>query len=105
MNGFLPTQAETAILTKLKQELGFDPCHKAEELSASEETAKRNAKRVVTELTGNDRARKEQCWTDTPLSVLRERGQETNLAAYLKEVSDHLLPLLDPSFSYRKTNA
>jgi hypothetical protein len=105
LNGFLPNQAETAILTKLKQELGFDPCHKAEELSASEETAKRNAKRVVTKLTENSRARKEQCWTDTPLSVLRQRGQETNLAAYLKEVSDHLLPLLDPSFPNRKAEA
>lgn len=109
LNLFQPTETEKTILAALRKELGFDPCQKPEELTAKDETAKRSAKRVVRELTGGSRERKEQCWQETQLSVLGndddERGKETNLKAYLKEVREHLLPILDPTFIQRKAQS
>lgn len=106
LNLFEPSDDEKPTLVALRQELGFDPCHKAEELTAKDDQAKRSAKRVVKELTRGSRARKERCWADTPLAVLggddNERGKETYLKAYLHEVRRHLLPLLDPSFNPRE---
>ena len=34
-----------------------------------------------------------------------ERGKETNLKAYLKEVREYLLPILDPTFIQRKAQS
>ena len=106
LNLFDPFEDEKPVLAAIRQELGFDPCHKAEELTATDETAKRSAKRVVKELTANSRERKEHCWVKTPFSILGddddERGKETYLKAYLNEVREHLLPILDPSFTPRK---
>ena len=102
LNLFIRTEDEKPSLSALQQELGFDPCRQAHELTAKDETAKRSAKRVVAHLMGNDRARKEICWTDTPLTVLEKQGDETNLNAYLQEVRQHLLPILDPSAHARK---
>ncbi|HEX8998385.1 MAG TPA: hypothetical protein VGB07_00715 [Blastocatellia bacterium] len=105
LNLFDPTEDEKPKLAALRQELGFDPCHKAEELTAKDETAKRSAKRVVKELTGNSRERKERCWTN--VAVLgdsgKERGEGTNLKAYLEEVRKFLLPILDPSLIHRQS--
>ena len=94
LNGFICEGDEEPTLEALRQELGFDPCHKAEELQAKDETAKRSAHRVVRALLGESRERKEKCWSATPLATLRDRGGKTNLAAFLAEVTDFLLPLL-----------
>ncbi len=106
LNLFEPTDEEQPLLEHLRENLGFDPCHKAEELSAKDDTAKRSAKRVVKELTGDNRERKERCWTETALSVLGDddhpRGKETYLKAYLNEVRQHLLPILDPASVHQK---
>ncbi len=99
LNLFQPAEDEELILAALRQELGFNPCQKPEALTATEETAKRSIKRVVKELTGNSRERKERCWMDARLSRLNsdDRGQNTYLKAYLEEVRRLLLPMLDPS--------
>lgn len=109
LNLFQPTEAETQILIALRQELGFDPCQKPEELTATDQIAKRSIKRVVRELTGGSRDRKEQCWSSAQLSILKndddERGIKTNLKAYLNEVKQLLLPIIDPSFPGQKAQS
>jgi hypothetical protein len=94
LNGLICEGNEEQVLEALRQELGFDPCHKAEELQAKDKTAKRSAHRVVRSMIGESRERKEKCWTQTPLSTLRERGAATYLNAFLDEVKERLLPLL-----------
>lgn len=34
------------------------------------------------------------CWQSTPLDVLRERGQQTGLTAYIIEIEERLIPIL-----------
>ncbi len=97
LNGLICAEGEEETLAALRQELGFDPCHKAEALQAKDETAKRSAHRVVRALIGESRERKEKCWTDTPLTILRERGSATYLNAFLDETKEILFPLLTTS--------
>ncbi len=92
--GFDPADAgERAALDEVRSHLGFDPCLKAERLTAKRDKGKRNAKKVLAELMPPGSEREECCWRDTALSVLGERGQESRLAAYLAEVTDRLVPL------------
>jgi len=91
------TREEENRIDSLKQELGFDPRTEAFLLSASLETAKRSAKRVLAALSGDDASRGHAGLTDTPLDILRERGAVTGLRAFLDDVENDLLPLLDPS--------
>jgi hypothetical protein len=88
---------EREILARERQELGFDPRSSAEQLTASEEGAKRDAKRVLDALTGGDRDRQEACLEEPPLALLMQRGARTGLALYLQELAEHLVPLFDPS--------
>jgi hypothetical protein len=97
LNGFEPRDAaETEALERIRQELGFDPCLAAERLTAKGIKGKRNAKVVLEKglgvRTGSDR--EDACWQETPLDVLRTRGRETLLAAYLQEIADHLVPIV-----------
>jgi hypothetical protein len=93
--GFEPRdQEETHRHQKLREQLGFDPCRCAEELTATNDGAKRSAKRVLEELCGKDRDRECACWRQTDLARLEERGQNTGLVAYPSEVREHLRPLL-----------
>ena len=78
----------------LREELGFHPNVDAHRLDAKDEQAKRSAKRVLRQLTDDDRAREQRCWRDTPLEALRARGEATGLRDYLLEVEQHLLPLV-----------
>lgn len=92
--GFEPrSESETNALTDLHQELGFDPRLQAEELTAAEPQAKRNAKRVLEHLMGGSREREEDCWRNCNLDVLAERGRLTGLAEYLEEVRSRLVPI------------
>ena len=77
--------------------LGFDPCSAAEQLTASEEGAKRDAKRVLDALTGGAPEREDACLEEPPLALLRQRGAKTGLAPYLQEVEERLVPLFNPS--------
>ena len=94
--GFEPkTAEEQACLVELRQELGFDPRLRSEELSAAEKGAKKNAKRVLKEL-APDYHREAECWQETDLTTLAERGANNGLADYMREVKERLVPLWKP---------
>ncbi len=94
LNGFEPeTLAEDKSLAELRQDLGFNPCEWAERLTAKKDTAKRSARRVLGVLTGESFEREQKCWKETPLDLLKRRGEKTGLRDYLVEV-EGLLPLL-----------
>jgi hypothetical protein len=93
--GFEPESAEEhARLSALRAELGFPPHTQSHELDAKDEQAKRNAKRVLRILTGDDRGREAQCWKQTPLDTLRDRGVPSGLCEYLDEIEQRLVPLV-----------
>jgi hypothetical protein len=56
--------------------------------------AKLSPKRVLRQLAQNDRGRERRCWSEDSLTVLRQRGDDNGLAAYLQEVRDLLAPLI-----------
>jgi hypothetical protein len=91
--------AEHEILMRERKELGFDPLSSAEQLTASEKGAKRDAKRVLAALIGDDPDREDACLEDCPLALLKQRGARTGLALYLQELEDKLVPFFDPSAS------
>jgi hypothetical protein len=90
-------EAERETLAGERRDLGFDPLSAAELLTAAEEGAKRNAKRLLAVLTGGDPVREDEGLEERPLALLRQRGESTGLAAYLDEIEEHLVPLFDPS--------
>ncbi len=91
--GFDPTDdAEGASLTDVRQELGFDPRSRAEELTAKADSARRSAKRVLAILTRGDADRELRC-TEADLELLRSRGDATGLREFLEEVATRLPPL------------
>lgn len=96
ISGFDPQdEGETARLASERQTLGFDPRHRSHELTAcKDDQATRSPKRVLRQLSGDNRSRERHCWTNTPLERLRERGRENGLAAYLSEVRDGLARLI-----------
>ena len=92
--GFIPHgEEEEERVAALRRELGFDPCARADRLTAKHEGAKKNVKRVLGTLTRGDREREHACWQEAPLETLRERGSNTGLTDYLAEVRDTLVPL------------
>jgi len=96
LNGFEPeTPVEDKSLAELRQDLGFHPCAQAERLTAKKDTAKRSARRVLGVLTGASYEREQKCWKETPLVLLKRRGEKTGLHDYLVDV-EGLLPLLNP---------
>lgn len=85
--GFLAgDESERRQLASQRQLLGTDPSLRSEGIS--------RPKRVLQSLTGGDWDRERACWTVTPLALLRERGGQNGLAAYLGEVEGRLVPLL-----------
>lgn len=92
--GFEPrSEAEKEALAELRRELGFDPRLQAENLTAAQPQAQRNAKRVLDRLVAGDEEREEDCWTSCGLEVLAERGGVTGLSDYIDEVRSRLVPL------------
>jgi hypothetical protein len=96
ISGFDPRdKEETARLDAERQTLGFNPCERSHELTASkDDQAKRSPKRVLRQLAGGDWERERDCWMHTSLTQLSERGSENGLAAYLREVRDRLARLI-----------
>jgi hypothetical protein len=102
LNGFLPlplNEEEQEILDEIKAELNFDPCLESYRLRSSrtEQNPKkriRYVKYVVARLTGEDWERERQCWEETDLQILRERGIETGLTEYMNEIEVRLLPIV-----------
>jgi hypothetical protein len=96
--GFDPrNDREWELLAEIRQELGFDPCTQSDQLTAIHDHDKRSPKRVLNHLVQGDRDRETACWKETPLPILRDRGERTGLSQYLVEVEERLVPLLDPS--------
>lgn len=95
-SGFEPQdETESSRLDTEKSALSFDPRSESHRLTAhKDDDALRSAKRVVQQLVAADRDRERRCWTETPLAVLRARGSENGLAAFLDEVRDQLAPLI-----------
>jgi len=87
------TEEDKGRLAEMRSELGFDPCTASQELTASEASAKRSAKRVLRALCGDDAGDSVGDLGETPLDILRERGIQNGLSEYLAEVEEHLLPL------------
>jgi hypothetical protein len=93
--GFEPLDDdERRLVEEIRTEVGFDPRTRAHHLDAIHDADKRSCKRVLGKLTRDDPEREVACYTATPLSTLRERGVGSGLAAFLDEISKHLLPLL-----------
>lgn len=98
LNGFIPlNQEERRILEEIKTKLNFDPCeepHRLRSNSFEEPDRIRNPKVVVEKLTGGKMEREQQCWEETSLEHLRERGIHTGLTDYLHEIEQRLTPLM-----------
>jgi hypothetical protein len=95
--GFEPAnESELAALTAAREELGFAPNEFPAELDAREHGAKREAKRVLDQICP-DTERRSQCWRETPLDTLRQRGERCGLAQFLDEVRERLAPLFGGS--------
>ncbi len=92
--GYTPSnKQEEKLITDFRTELGFDPCVDSHRLTARADHEPRSAKRVLGRLTRNNEEREEACWTQTPLSTLRERGEASGLRAFLREIEERLVPL------------
>ncbi len=96
VSGFQATnEHEVERLQQETQRLGWNPCLNSHQLTAGKDnTATKSPKRVLAALTGSEWPRERECWTDTPLATLRERGTENGLAEFLTEVADRLVPLI-----------
>jgi len=98
LNGFEPSnEGEKQILQEIKTLLHFDPCtesHKLRSTSREERDRIRNPKVVVEKLTGGNMEREQQCWEDTSLERLRERGIHTGLTDYIREVEQRLIKII-----------
>lgn len=98
LNGFEPSnEGEKQILQEIKTILHFDPCtesHQLRSTSREERDRIRNPKVVVEKLTGGNMEREQQCWEDTSLELLRERGIHTGLTDYIREVEQRLIKII-----------
>jgi hypothetical protein len=97
LNGFVPLDSEEKrVLAQIKTKLSFDPCEEAHRLR-DDLGEDRNPKLVVKKLTVGNIIREQQCWEETDLEILRSRGSNTGLRAYLNEVEQRLVSILDRS--------
>jgi hypothetical protein len=98
LNGFVTANPEeTRILEEIKIKLTFDPCEKAHRLRSNSfegDDRLRNPKVVVETLIASNYSREQQCWEETSLELLLERGNQTGLTAYLNEVEQRLIPVI-----------
>lgn len=89
--GFEPRDDdETAALRSVAAELSFDPTHEPHRLTAHPNDAPRDAKRVLSRLSGDHRDRELECLDDH--ARLRRRGAATYLPEFLDEVEQRLVP-------------
>ncbi len=99
LNGFIPSnQKEEQMLEEIKAKLNFYPCiesHRLRSISLEEPERIRNPKVVVELLTNKDMEREQQCWEETSLEILRERGVHTGLKDYICEVEQRLAAIIE----------
>ncbi|ATB44995.1 hypothetical protein [Corallococcus macrosporus] len=97
LSGFEPQNPdESARHQRLKARLSIDPLVRSHELDAREHGAKTDIKRALTELTQDDWNREQQCIEESPLELLKQRGERNGLAAFMKEIREHLVPIFGP---------
>ncbi len=95
LNGFVAcTGAEREAHERECTFIRFDPCREAERLTVADESATRNAKRALRVLTNGNSEREEACWAEAEWHLLRERGMNTGLRAFLDAVKEHLVRLV-----------
>lgn len=91
---------ERNTLESLRSELGFAPHESPERLTSRNNTDKRDAKRVLAVLTGDDSEREEPCLRipdDETLSRLKSRGRGCGLTDFLEQIETKLVPQVDPT--------
>lgn len=94
LNGFESRDAaEAARLAAEKQALGRDPTTQAHTLNPKREYHRASTKRVLDVLTEGDRARQLACLEEASLDVLRSRGAQTGLAAFIESIETVIAPL------------
>lgn len=95
---FIPSnQEEKQILQNIKTELTFNPCeesHKLRSNSWEKPDRLRNHKVVVEKLTGGKMEREQQCWEQTSLEHVGEKGVQTDLTAYICEIEERLITII-----------
>ncbi|MFZ5442082.1 MAG: hypothetical protein ACOZQL_18895 [Myxococcota bacterium] len=88
LSGFVARDgAESQRVAEEKTRLGLDPTLEPERLTAKKDHELRSAKRVLASLCNGDHKRTEDCWRETPLDVLRERGASNGLANFLADAA------------------
>jgi hypothetical protein len=97
MGLFPSNQDEEQILKEITTQLTFNPCEESHRLrsnSLTEPDRLSNPKVVVEKLTGGRMEREQQCWEETSREYLREKGVDTGLTAYIKEIEERLIPII-----------
>jgi hypothetical protein len=90
--GFEPKdESEQKLWDDERKTLGFDPRWNSHELTAKHDGDTRSAKRVLGVLTGDDLDREAECLA--VIAILRERGEENGLRAFLHELETTLVPM------------
>lgn len=87
--------AEHELLAQVRKQLGFNPCEQSHRLDAQGDEDKKSAKRVLSVLCCDDRARERQCWERAPLDTLIQCGRENGLADFIADVRSKFGPLVD----------
>lgn len=89
--GFVPDgEEEIARLAEERTRLGFDPSHAPHELGRG----KRDAKKVLASVMGEDHHREQRCVSEPALRRLREIGGGCGLTAFLDEVDARIVPVV-----------
>lgn len=92
--GFEPeTDEEREGFEKLRRELRFCPVRNAQLADATSDGAKKNPKRILSELIGDHHERRLRCLS-SPLDTLRQTGAQSGLCAFLDEVQQQILPFV-----------
>lgn len=89
LSGFVgQTSHERECLAEETRRLGFDPTLTPERLTGKHDSDAKSPKRVLAALVSREQpTRRELCWRETSLSVLRERGAHSGLASFLEEAA------------------
>ncbi|HET7501735.1 MAG TPA: hypothetical protein VFK02_12045 [Kofleriaceae bacterium] len=99
VSGFAPTDADERVrLEEVRAELSFDPTQQSHRLTSHPDTARTDAKRVLSRLCLDDRER-EQCCLER--NLLHERGERNGAREFLEHVHERILP----AFGYRSESS
>lgn len=86
--------SERQRLDALRRELHFDPCVQPERLTSKSEADRKDAKRVLAVLTTTGRDADAR-WADVLVEHLEASGAACGLARFVREVREHLVPLVE----------